>query len=52
MLFRSEASLNRLFSYAAWAVSYDGQVKGVPIRGLALALHEPVGVLADRKSVV
>ena len=41
-----EASLNRLFSYAAWADKYDGQVKGVPIRGLALALHEPVGVLA------
>ena len=41
-----EASLNRLFSYAAWADKYDGQAKGVPMRGLALALHEPVGMLA------
>ena len=41
-----EASLSRLFSYAAWADKYDGQAKGVPMRGLALALHEPVGVLA------
>ena len=41
-----EASINRLFSYAAWADKYDGQAKGVPLRGLALALHEPVGVVA------
>ena len=41
-----ELSINRLFSYAAWADKYDGQAKGVPLRGLALALHEPVGVVA------
>lgn len=41
-----EASISRLFSYAAWADKYDGQAKDVPLRGLALALHEPVGVLA------
>ena len=41
-----EVSINRLFSYAAWADKYDGHAKGVPLRGLALALHEPVGVVA------
>ena len=41
-----EISINRLFSYAAWADKYDGHAKGVPLRGLALALHEPVGVVA------
>ncbi|WP_238365641.1 aldehyde dehydrogenase family protein [Mesobacterium pallidum] len=40
-----EASVRRLFTYAAWADKYDGAVKGVPIRGVALAMHEPVGVI-------
>ena len=40
-----EASLKRLFTYAAWADKYDGQVHGVPIRGVALAMKEPVGVI-------
>ncbi|EEB84572.1 aldehyde dehydrogenase family protein [Roseobacter sp. GAI101] len=40
-----EASINRLFTYAAWADKYDGQVHGVPIRGAALAMKEPVGVI-------
>ncbi|WP_298676477.1 aldehyde dehydrogenase family protein, partial [uncultured Lentibacter sp.] len=40
-----EASVKRLFSYAAWADKYDGAVKGVPIRGVALAMNEPVGVI-------
>jgi aldehyde dehydrogenase (NAD+) len=40
-----EASINRLFTYAAWADKYDGQVHGVPIRGVALAMKEPVGVI-------
>ena len=38
-----DASLNRLFSWAAWADKYDGRAKGVPIRGIALAMNEPVG---------
>ena len=40
-----EAAINRLFTYAAWADKYDGQVHGVPIRGAALAIKEPVGVI-------
>ncbi len=40
-----EASLSRLFTYAAWADKYDGAVHNVPIRGVALAMHEPIGVV-------
>ena len=40
-----EASIERLFTYAAWADKWDGRVQGVPIRGLALAMREPVGVI-------
>ncbi len=40
-----ETSINRLFTYAAWADKYDGQAHGVPIRGVALAMKEPVGVI-------
>ena len=40
-----EATVSRLFSYAAWADKYDGAVHGVPLRGLTLALVEPIGVM-------
>jgi aldehyde dehydrogenase (NAD+) len=40
-----EASIARLFSYAAWADKFDGAAKGVPLRGIALAMNEPVGVI-------
>jgi aldehyde dehydrogenase (NAD+) len=40
-----EAAIARLFSYAAWADKYDGAVHGVPMRGLTLALVEPIGVM-------
>lgn len=40
-----EASIARLFTYAAWADKWDGAVKSVPVRGVALAMNEPVGVL-------
>ncbi len=40
-----DTSLSRLFTYAAWADKYDGQAHGVPIRGIALAMKEPVGVI-------
>jgi len=40
-----QSSISRLFTYAAWADKYDGQVHGVPIRGAALAMKEPVGVI-------
>ena len=39
------ASISRLFTYAAWADKYDGAAKSVPIRGVALAMHEPCGVI-------
>ena len=40
-----EASVSRLFTYGAWADKYDGAVHNVPIRGVALAMNEPVGVM-------
>jgi aldehyde dehydrogenase (NAD+) len=39
------ASIDRLFSYGAWADKMDGRVANVPIRGVALAMREPVGVI-------
>jgi aldehyde dehydrogenase (NAD+) len=40
-----EASISRLFTYGAWADKFDGAVHNVPIRGVALAMNEPIGVL-------
>jgi aldehyde dehydrogenase (NAD+) len=40
-----DASISRLFTYAAWADKYDGAVHDVPIRGVALAMNEPIGVI-------
>jgi len=40
-----DASLSRLFTYAAWADKYDGAVHDPSIRGVALAMHEPLGVI-------
>ena len=40
-----EAAISRLFTYAAWADKYDGAAREVPIRGLALAMNEPIGVI-------
>ena len=40
-----EASVQRLFTYAAWADKYDGLVHQVPLRGVALAMNEPIGVM-------
>jgi aldehyde dehydrogenase (NAD+) len=38
-------AIQRLFTYAAWADKFDGVAKSVPIRGVALAMNEPVGVI-------
>ncbi|MEO0904727.1 MAG: aldehyde dehydrogenase family protein [Pseudomonadota bacterium] len=38
-----ETAIRTFFTYAAWADKYDGQAHGVPIRGVALAMKEPVG---------
>ncbi|MGC9418615.1 MAG: aldehyde dehydrogenase family protein [Rhodovulum sp.] len=40
-----EASIDRLFTWAAWADKYAGEIKAVPIRGTALAMNRPVGVI-------
>ncbi|MBX3175461.1 MAG: aldehyde dehydrogenase family protein [Gemmatimonadaceae bacterium] len=41
-----QASVARLFSYGAWADKWDGAVHSVPIRGVALQMNEPIGVVA------
>jgi aldehyde dehydrogenase (NAD+) len=40
-----DACVERLFTYGAWADKYDGQVHQVPLRGVALAMNEPIGVI-------
>ena len=40
------AAIDTLFTYAAWADKYDGAVKSVPIRSVAVAMNEPCGVIA------
>jgi aldehyde dehydrogenase (NAD+) len=40
-----EASVKRLFTYGAWADKWDGAVHSVPIRGVAMAMNEPIGVV-------
>src|SRR5580704_1403414 len=41
-----QASVERLFSYAAWADKYDGSVHNPPFRNIAIAMNEPVGTAA------
>jgi aldehyde dehydrogenase (NAD+) len=40
-----EAAVSRLFSHAAWADKHDGRVHAPPLRGVALAMHEPLGII-------
>ncbi len=40
-----DATISRLFCYAAWADKFDGAVHTPPQRNVALAVHEPVGVM-------
>jgi len=40
-----DLAISRLFTYAAWADKYDGAVHNVPIRGVALAMNEPIGII-------
>ncbi|MBB2927455.1 aldehyde dehydrogenase family protein [Paraburkholderia silvatlantica] len=40
-----ETAIDRLFSYAAWADKFDGAVHTPPLRGVALAMHEALGVV-------
>ena len=41
-----QASVERLFDFAAWADKYDGAVHQPPMHGVTLALHEAVGNIA------
>ncbi len=40
-----QAAIRTLFRAAAWADKWEGRVKPVPIRGVALAMPEPQGVI-------
>ena len=40
-----QASIERLFYYAAWADKYDGLAHQPPMHGITVALNEPVGVI-------
>jgi aldehyde dehydrogenase (NAD+) len=40
-----EASIRRLYCWAAWADKFDGQVHATPMRNVTLAMHEPIGVI-------
>jgi aldehyde dehydrogenase (NAD+) len=39
------ASVERIFSYAAWADKFDGAVHSPPSRTIALAMNEPIGTV-------
>lgn len=38
-------AIETLFTFAAWCDKLDGAAKPVPLRGVALAMNEPVGVI-------
>ncbi|MDQ0027736.1 aldehyde dehydrogenase (NAD+) [Variovorax paradoxus] len=40
-----DAAVSRLFSYGAWADKYEGTMHVPPLRGVALATVEPIGVV-------
>ncbi len=40
-----DTSIERLFTYAAWADKYEGSVHQPPLRGATLAMNEPVGII-------
>jgi aldehyde dehydrogenase (NAD+) len=40
-----DAAVSRLFAYGAWADKYEGTVHAPPLRGVALATVEPIGVV-------
>jgi aldehyde dehydrogenase (NAD+) len=39
------ASVERLFAFAGWADKYDGAVHNPPVRMIAVAMVEPIGVM-------
>ncbi len=40
-----DLAVSRLFTYGAWADKFDGAVHSPPLRGVALAMHEPIGTV-------
>jgi aldehyde dehydrogenase (NAD+) len=40
-----EESVKRLFTYAAWADKYGGTVQETTLRGITVAVNEPIGVM-------
>jgi len=40
-----DAAIQRLFTYAAWADKYGGSVQETTLRGITVAVNEPVGVI-------
>jgi aldehyde dehydrogenase (NAD+) len=38
-------SIERVFSYAAWADKFDGAVHNPPFRNISIAMNEPVGTI-------
>ena len=40
-----QLAVDRLFTYGAWADKWDGRVAQAPLRGLALAVKSPCGVI-------
>ncbi|HEU5234872.1 MAG TPA: aldehyde dehydrogenase family protein [Terriglobales bacterium] len=41
-----ERSIERIFSYAAWADKFDGAVHNPPFRNVSIAMNEPIGTVA------
>ena len=39
------ASIERIFSYAAWTDKFDGAVHNPPFRNVSIAMNEPVGTI-------
>jgi aldehyde dehydrogenase (NAD+) len=44
-LAEAETAVDRLFTYAAWADKYGGSVQETTLRGVTVAVNEPVGVI-------
>ncbi len=40
-----DASIERLFAFAGWADKFDGAVHNAPLRAIAAAMIEPIGVI-------
>ena len=40
-----DCSIERIFSYAAWADKFDGAVHNPPFRSIAIAMKEPIGTV-------